>query len=137
MRLLDVGCGWGSLSIHAAREFGAQVTGVTLSQQQLDFVRKRVADNGLHGQVDVRLQDYRDLDDGPYDAIASIEMGEHVGAENYPMFTETLAHLLRPEGRVPRPADVTRAVPRPAAGRSSRRTLRPTCTCGRSVRPSP
>ena len=100
MRLLDVGCGWGSLSIHAAREFGAQVTGVTLSQQQLDFVRKRVADNGLHGQVDVRLQDYRDLDDGPYDAIASIEMGEHVGAENYPMFTETLSHLLRPEGRV-------------------------------------
>ena len=100
MRLLDVGCGWGSLSIHAAREFGAQVTGVTLSQQQLDFVRKRVADNGLHGQVDVRLQDYRDLDDGPYDAIASIEMGEHVGAENYPMFTETLARLLRPEGRV-------------------------------------
>jgi len=100
MRLLDVGCGWGSLSIHAAREFGAQVTGVTLSQQQLDFVRKRVADNGLHDQVDVRLQDYRDLDDGPYDAIASIEMGEHVGAENYPMFTGTLARLLRPEGRV-------------------------------------
>jgi cyclopropane-fatty-acyl-phospholipid synthase len=100
MRLLDVGCGWGSLSIHAAREFGAQVTGVTLSQQQLDFVRKRVADAGLHGQVEVRLQDYRDLDDGPYDAVASIEMGEHVGAANYPMFTATLARLLRPQGRV-------------------------------------
>jgi cyclopropane-fatty-acyl-phospholipid synthase len=100
MRLLDVGCGWGSLSIHAAREFGAQVTGVTLSQQQLDFVRKRVADAGLHGQVEVRLQDYRDLDDGPYDAVASIEMGEHVGATNYPTFTATLARLLRPQGRV-------------------------------------
>ena len=137
MRLLDVGCGWGSLSIHAAREFGAQVTGVTLSQQQLDFVRKRVADNGLHDQVDVRLQDYRDLDDGPYDAIASIEMGEHVGAENYPMFTATLA----PPRSGPKAACSSSrchgAVPRPAAGRSSRRTSRPTCTCARSVRPSP
>ena len=89
-----------AVSIHAAREFGAQVTGVTLSQQQLDFVRKRVADLGLHDQVDVRLQDYRDLDDGPYDAIASIEMGEHVGAANYPMFTATLARIVREEGRV-------------------------------------
>ncbi len=137
MRLLDVGCGWGSLSIHAAREYGAQVTGVTLSQQQLDFVRKRVADNGLHDQVDVRLQDYRDLDDGPYDAIASIEMGEHVGDENYPMFAETLAHLLRPEGRVLVQQMSRRGATHRAAGRSSRRTSRPTCTCGRSARPSP
>ncbi len=58
----------------------ARVTGVTLSQQQLEFVQKRIADRGLHDQVDVRLQDYRDIDDGPYDVAASIEMGEHVGA---------------------------------------------------------
>jgi cyclopropane-fatty-acyl-phospholipid synthase len=100
MRLLDVGCGWGSLSIHAARYHGASVTGVTLSREQLDFARKRVADLGLQDRVDLRLQDYRDVDDGPYDAATSIEMGEHVGAEHYPAFVGALFRLLRPEGRV-------------------------------------
>ena len=99
-RLLDVGCGWGSLSVYAAEHRGARVTGVTLSQQQLEFVQKRVADRGLHDQVDVRLQDYRDIDDGPYDVAASIEMGEHVGAQNYPRFVTGLHRQLRTGGRV-------------------------------------
>ncbi len=100
MRMLDVGCGWGSLSIHAARYYGAIVTGVTLSKEQLGFASKRVADLGLQDSVDLRIQDYRDIDDGPYDAITSIEMGEHVGKENYPTFVGALFGLLKPEGRV-------------------------------------
>ncbi|MDQ1429511.1 MAG: cyclopropane-fatty-acyl-phospholipid synthase, partial [Actinomycetota bacterium] len=99
MRLLDVGCGWGALGIHAAQHYGVQVTGVTLSREQLDFAQKRAADRGVQDLVDFRLQDYRDVADGPYDAASSIEMGEHVGAENYPVFVATVERLLRPEGR--------------------------------------
>jgi cyclopropane-fatty-acyl-phospholipid synthase len=99
-RLLDVGCGWGSLSLYAAERRGARVTGVTLSQQQLEFVQKRIADRGLHDRVDARLQDYRDIDDGPYDVAASIEMGEHVGAQNYPRFVAGLHRQLRAGGRL-------------------------------------
>ncbi|MGY0235228.1 class I SAM-dependent methyltransferase [Longispora urticae] len=100
MRLLDVGCGWGSLTVHAAHHYGVHVTGVTLSAEQLEHVRRRVADLGLEGRVDVRLQDYRDVHDGPFDAIATVEMGEHVGARNYPVFTAALFRLLRPTGRL-------------------------------------
>ena len=99
MRLIDVGCGWGSLSLHAARHYGARVTGVTVSREQLDFAQKRAADIGVQDLVEFRLQDYRDVADGPYDAASSIEMGEHVGAENYPVFVATVQRLLRPEGR--------------------------------------
>ena len=99
-RLLDVGCGWGSLSIHAARFFGARVIGITMSQEQLDVARKRAADLGLHDVVEFRLQDYRDVSDGPFDVAASIEMGEHVGAESYPSFIAGLYRLLRGEGRL-------------------------------------
>ncbi len=99
MRLLDVGCGWGSLGIHAARHHGVHVTGVTLSREQLDFARKRAADAGVQDLVEFRLQDYRDVADGPYDAASSIEMGEHVGAQHYPVFVDTVHRLLRPEGR--------------------------------------
>jgi len=99
MRLLDVGCGWGSLGIHAARHHGVQVTGVTLSCEQLDLARKRAADAGVQDLVEFRLQDYRDVADGPYDAASSIEMGEHVGAQNYPVFVDAVHRLLRPEGR--------------------------------------
>ncbi len=100
MRLLDVGCGWGSLSIHAARFHGVQVTGVTVSREQLDFARKRAADLGLADRIDFRLQDYRDVADGPYDAATSIEMGEHVGDEHYPEFVGNLHRLLRDHGRL-------------------------------------
>ncbi|MFG2943661.1 class I SAM-dependent methyltransferase [Streptomyces adustus] len=100
MRLLDVGCGWGSLAVHAAREHGARVVGVTLSQEQATFARKRVADEGLTDRVEIRVQDYRDVRDGPYDAISSIGMAEHVGAERYLEYAESLHGLLRPGGRL-------------------------------------
>jgi len=96
MRLLDVGCGWGSLSIHAARHHGVHVTGITLSREQLDFARKRAADHGVSDLVDFRLLDYRDLRDGPFDAAVSLEMGEHVGDEQYPTFVSTVFRALRP-----------------------------------------
>jgi cyclopropane-fatty-acyl-phospholipid synthase len=99
-RLLDVGCGWGALTVHAAKEYGAQVTGVTISKEQLAFARDRVVAEGIEHLVDLRLQDYRDIDDGPYDAISTIEMGEHVGAANYPGFLAKLQGLLRDQGRL-------------------------------------
>lgn len=99
-RLLDVGCGWGALSVHAAKEYGARVTGVTISKEQLAFGNERLAAEGIAHLVDLRLQDYRDIADGPYDAISTIEMGEHVGAENYPAFLTKLYRLLRDEGRL-------------------------------------
>ncbi len=100
MRLLDVGCGWGSLSLYAAEHFGARVTGVTLSAEQKAFVDARIAERGLADRVEIRLQDYREIDDGPYDAVASLEMGEHVGQENYPTYAGQLHRLVREEGRV-------------------------------------
>jgi cyclopropane-fatty-acyl-phospholipid synthase len=100
MRLLDVGCGWGSLSLHAARHFGARVLGVTISEQQHAFVTERIAEHGLTDRVEVRLQDYRDLAEEPFDAVSSIEMGEHVGEENYPSFLNILSNQLRPGGRL-------------------------------------
>ncbi|MBB2891571.1 cyclopropane-fatty-acyl-phospholipid synthase family protein [Flexivirga oryzae] len=90
MRLLDVGCGWGSLGLFAAEHYAAQVTGVTISPAQKAFIDRRVAALGLSDRVTVRLQDYRDVDDGPYDAIASLEMGEHAGDRGYPDFVHTL-----------------------------------------------
>jgi len=100
MRLLDVGCGWGSLAIHAAREHGVSVLGLTISQEQADLARKRVAEAGLAGQVEVRLQDYRGVDDGPFDAIASIGMAEHVGVAAYSEYASILFGQLRRGGRL-------------------------------------
>ncbi|MER6633673.1 cyclopropane-fatty-acyl-phospholipid synthase family protein [Streptomyces sp. NPDC000987] len=99
-RLLDVGCGWGSMALHAAREHGVSVVGVTLSQEQATYARKRVADAGLADLVEIRVQDYRDVADGPYDAVSSIGMAEHVGAERYLEYAETLHRLIRPGGRL-------------------------------------
>lgn len=99
-RLLDVGCGWGSMAIHAAREHGVSVVGVTLSQEQAAYARKRVADEGLADRVEIRVQDYRDVVDGPYDAISSIGMAEHVGAERYLEYAGNLYALLKPGGRL-------------------------------------
>ncbi|MGX4691759.1 class I SAM-dependent methyltransferase [Streptomyces sp. JNUCC 63] len=99
-RLLDVGCGWGSMAIHAAREHGVSVVGVTLSQEQAAYARKRVADEGLTDRVEIRVQDYRDVDDGPYDAISSIGMAEHVGAAPYLEYARALYALLVPGGRL-------------------------------------
>ncbi|MEJ8635473.1 cyclopropane-fatty-acyl-phospholipid synthase family protein [Streptomyces sp. MS2.AVA.5] len=99
-RLLDVGCGWGSLAMHAAREYGAQVTGITLSREQAAYARKRIAEAGLTDRIEIRVQDYRDVRDGPYDAIASIGMAEHVGQVRYLEYAEQLLTLLRPGGRL-------------------------------------
>jgi cyclopropane-fatty-acyl-phospholipid synthase len=100
MRLLDVGCGWGSLALHAATHYGVDVVGVTLSNQQANLARKRMAEAGLTERVDIRVQDYRDIDDGPFDAIASVGMAEHVGGAELPGYTARLHDLLRPGGRL-------------------------------------
>lgn len=99
-RLLDVGCGWGSMAIHAAREYGARVTGVTLSVEQAAFARKRIAEEGLTDRIEIRVQDYRDVRDGPYDAISSIGMAEHVGSVRYREYADDLYALLKPGGRL-------------------------------------
>jgi cyclopropane-fatty-acyl-phospholipid synthase len=100
MRLLDVGCGWGSLSLHAAVHYGAQVVGLTLSREQKSYVDTARSERGLNDRVEIRVQDYRALTDGPFDAVASIEMGEHVGESNYPTYASTLHRSVRPGGRV-------------------------------------
>ncbi|MFE0427505.1 class I SAM-dependent methyltransferase, partial [Streptomyces sp. NPDC058953] len=99
-RLLDVGSGWGSMAIHAASAYGARVTGVTLSREQAAYARKRVADAGLTDRIEIRVQDYRDVTDGPYDAISSIGMAEHVGSAKYHEYATRLHGLLRPGGRL-------------------------------------
>ncbi|ROZ93751.1 cyclopropane-fatty-acyl-phospholipid synthase family protein [Gordonia sp. OPL2] len=100
MRLLDIGCGWGSLSLRAAEQFGAQVVGVTISAEQKAFIDARVAERGLTDQVEIRVQDYRAIPDGPFDAVASVEMGEHVGQRNYPVYAQTLHDKVAPGGLV-------------------------------------
>ncbi|MEW1807511.1 class I SAM-dependent methyltransferase [Pseudarthrobacter sp. NPDC080039] len=100
MRVLDVGCGWGSFAMHAAARYGVSVVGVTLSTEQAVLARKRVADAGLTDRVEIRVQDYRDVADGPFDAISSIGMSEHVGRAQTPAYAAALFGLLRPGGRL-------------------------------------
>jgi cyclopropane-fatty-acyl-phospholipid synthase len=101
MRLLDIGCGWGSLILHAARRYGVRATGITLSAQQRDFIIARAAERGLADSVEVRLQDYRDFDPASaFDAVASVEMGEHVGERLYPTYVGILSRALKPGGRL-------------------------------------
>jgi cyclopropane-fatty-acyl-phospholipid synthase len=98
-RFLDIGCGWGGLVIHAAKHFGVQAEGITLSENQLEFARRRIADEGLQDRVTVRLQDYRELDEaGSYDAIASVGMVEHVGRKKLPDYFQKVANLLKEGG---------------------------------------
>ena len=98
-RVLEIGCGWGALAEMATTEFGARLTGVTLSTEQLAFARDRMQRLGTSGQADLRLQDYRDIQDAPFDAICSIEMVEAVGREYWPTYFESVARLLKPGGR--------------------------------------
>ena len=100
MRLLDVGCGWGSMAMHAASTYGAQVVGVTISSAQVELARKRVAEAGLADSVEIRLTDYRDLRGEEFDAISSIGMFEHVGSKRAAEYFDTLRALLRPHGRL-------------------------------------
>jgi cyclopropane-fatty-acyl-phospholipid synthase len=100
MRLLDVGCGWGSFVINAARKYGVRAVGITLSEEQAAFARAAVASEGLADRVEIRVQDYRDVPDGPYDAIASIGMAEHVGRSQLGEYAAHLHSLLAPGGRL-------------------------------------
>ena len=98
-RLLDVGCGWGSLVIHAALEHGVQALGVTISDAQAELAQQRVAEAGVQDLVEIRVQDYREVA-GEFDAIASIGMVEHVGEERIDLYAARLFELLRPGGRL-------------------------------------
>jgi cyclopropane-fatty-acyl-phospholipid synthase len=100
MRLLDVGCGWGAMAMHAAATYGAQVVAVTISSEQAELARKRVAEAGLSDSVEIRLSDYRELRGAEFDAISSIGMFEHVGSKRMAEYFDTLRALLRPEGRL-------------------------------------
>ncbi|HVS99667.1 MAG TPA: cyclopropane-fatty-acyl-phospholipid synthase family protein [Solirubrobacterales bacterium] len=99
-RVLDVGCGWGSFAIRAAKEHGANVVGITLSEPQAEEARRRAAAAGVGERVDIRVMDYRDLVGERFDAIASIGMAEHVGAVQIDEYARTLAALLEPGGRL-------------------------------------
>jgi len=96
-RVLEIGCGWGALAETATTELGARITGVTLSTEQLEYATRRLAAAG--DRADLRLMDYRDIDDGPYDAICSIEMVEAVGQEYWPTYFKAVHDLLKPGGR--------------------------------------
>ncbi len=98
-KFLDIGCGWGALVIHAARHYGVQARGVTLSPQQLKIARERIEQAGLGGSVSVELMDYRDLPGQElYDKVASVGMFEHVGLKNLPVYFSTVHRLLKPRG---------------------------------------
>jgi cyclopropane-fatty-acyl-phospholipid synthase len=115
MRLLDVGCGWGGMVMHAAQNHGAQAVGITISRQQAELAEKRVAEAGLSDQVQIRVQDYREVADGPYDGISSIGMFEHVGEARLAEYFECLRRLVRPEGRL-----LNHGISRPARSEKAR-----------------
>jgi cyclopropane-fatty-acyl-phospholipid synthase len=118
MRFLDIGCGWGSLSLHAAEHYGVQVTGVTIAAEQKKFIDQRIHERGLSDRVEIRLQDYREIPEvagsggraasasertdetRPFDAVGSLEMGEHVGEQNYGTYARVLHDAVKPGGRV-------------------------------------
>jgi cyclopropane-fatty-acyl-phospholipid synthase len=98
-RVLEIGCGWGGLAEVAVKEFNANITGVTLSTEQLSYARDRMERIGKTSHADLRLQDYRDIQDEPFDAICSIEMVEAVGREYWPAYFDTVARLLKSGGK--------------------------------------
>lgn len=100
MRILDVGCGWGAFVCNAARSYGVEAVGITVSSEQAEYARRRADAEGVGDRVEIRLQDYRDVEGGPFDAVASIGMSEHVGKAMLPTYSEELFRLLRPGGRL-------------------------------------
>jgi cyclopropane-fatty-acyl-phospholipid synthase len=117
-RLLDVGCGWGSMAMHAAERYDADVVAVTLSESQAHAARVRVWDAGLERKIDVRVQDYRDLRGESFDVISSVGMFEHVGATQMAEYFETLSALLAPHGRL-----LNHAISTPGGSRRRGRTF--------------
>ncbi|MCW2853868.1 MAG: methyltransferase protein [Nocardioides sp.] len=99
-RLLDVGCGWGGMVRHAAKEYGVKALGVTLSQQQADWGKEAIDRDGLGDLAEVRHLDYRDVMEGGFDAVSSIGLTEHIGVRNYPSYFRFLHDRLKPEGRL-------------------------------------
>jgi cyclopropane-fatty-acyl-phospholipid synthase len=99
-RVLDVGCGWGSFVLHAATHHGVRAVGITLSEEQARLARERAVEAGVADRVEFRVADYREVSDGPFDAIASIGMVEHVGVEQIDEYARRLHGLLKPGGRL-------------------------------------
>jgi len=126
MRLLDVGCGWGGMVLHAAGRHGVRGVGVTLSHEQEELATKRIAEAGLTDRIDIRLQDYRDVRDGPFDAISSIGMFEHVGRARMQEYFTRLYDLLRPGARL-----LNHAIGRPGYPQPDTRRGRTTATARR------
>jgi cyclopropane-fatty-acyl-phospholipid synthase len=124
-RVLDVGCGWGSFAMHAAASHGVSVVGITLSEPQARLARERAAERGLADRVEIRVADYRELDDEPFDAVASIGMVEHVGAAQIDVYARQLAQLVRPGGRVLNHGIARLRVGDPEAGPFSERYVFP------------
>ncbi len=100
MRLLDVGCGWGGMVVHAAREYGVRALGVTLSRRQAEWAQKAIAEAGLSELAEVRHLDYRDVGEMDFDAVSSIGLTEHIGIANLPRYFRFLYDRLRPGGRL-------------------------------------
>ena len=98
MRLLDVGCGWGGMVLHAVRHYGVEAIGVTLSQQQADYGAKQIAEAGLSDRAEIRYGDYRDITEIDFDRVSSIGLTEHIGARNYPAYFSFLRSKLVPDG---------------------------------------
>ena len=97
--LLDIGCGWGALALWAARHYGVQVRGITLSLEQQQLAQARIHAAGLEDQVRIELLDYRDLDTKTlYDRVISVGMFEHIGIKNYPLYFGTVRRVLKPDG---------------------------------------
>ena len=115
MRLLDVGCGWGGMVMHAAEHHGVTALGVTLSGQQAEWAAKSIAERGLSDRAEVRHMDYRDLPDDEFDAVSSIGLTEHIGKRNLNSYFEDLHAKLRPRGRL-----LNHAITRPRPGLSAR-----------------
>ncbi|WP_055481433.1 class I SAM-dependent methyltransferase [Sphaerimonospora mesophila] len=100
MRLLDVGCGWGGMVMHAAREYGVKALGVTLSRQQAEWAQKAIAEAGLTDLAEVRHMDYRDVTETGFDRVSSIGLTEHIGKDNLPAYFSFLYGKLKPGGRL-------------------------------------
>ncbi len=100
MKLLDVGCGWGTLVIHAAKEYGVNAVGVTLSNNQVALARERISKANLEGRIDIRLQDYREVPENDFDAISSVGMSEHVGDSKLDLYFSQLHGRIKDKGRI-------------------------------------
>ena len=124
-RVLDVGCGWGSFAIHAAANHGVSVVGITLSEPQAALARERAEERGLGDRVDIRVMDYRELADEPFDAVASIGMVEHVGSAQIDVYARQIARLVKPGGQVLNHGIARLRVGDPEAGPFSERYVFP------------